>query len=296
MKNFINFFSIIFVSLLFLIFPLDEGFAQGITRTIIKNDSFDFASGGTVAITGAPKGSIKIEGGTNNKIELEAEITINAPSEADAERIGRLTGFSLDEAPSRATIITVGIHDRKYLSKMDKKFPKSLLGAQWRVDYRLKVPKYCDLQIDGGSGDLSISGVDGEMRLNFIETNAQVELLGGGVIAVIGSGRAHFVIPSRSWRGRFADIQLASGTLEIELPAGLSAEVDASILRNGKIENSFTELKPRIRKMEFTDRSIIGKSGVGGVPLKFTVGDGTLKLSLFQGKNFTSLKMDKKIE
>jgi hypothetical protein len=50
------------------------------------------------------------------------------------------------------------------------------------------------------------------------------------------------------------------------------------ILRNGKIENGFSGFVPRKRNAEFTDRSIAGKSGVGSVPLKFTVGDGTMKI------------------
>jgi hypothetical protein len=51
------------------------------------------------------------------------------------------------------------------------------------------------------------------------------------------------------------------------------------VLRSGQIENSFAELKPRSRNAQFTEKSVSGKAGVGGVPLKFTVGDGTLKIS-----------------
>ena len=57
-----------------------------------------------------------------------------------------------------------------------------------------------------------------------------------------------------------------------------NAELDAVILRTGNIENTFPDLKPRDRKVAFTDKSIIAKAGVGGAPLKFSVGDGTLKL------------------
>ena len=71
---------------------------------------------------------------------------------------------------------------------------------------------------------------------------------------------------------------MASGELSVELPAGLNAEFDATILRTGKIENGFTGFKPRTRHGEFTDRSIAAKSGTGVTPLKFTVGDGILKI------------------
>ncbi|HMJ07467.1 MAG TPA: hypothetical protein VK468_00585, partial [Pyrinomonadaceae bacterium] len=96
-------------------------------------------------------------------------------------------------------------------------------------------------------------------------------------------GNVDITIPTRAWRGRFADVQLASGTLDVKLPAGLNADVDGTILRTGKIENTFTEFKPRVRKGEFTDKLVVAKSGTGGVVLKFTVGDGTLKLSPYNG-------------
>jgi hypothetical protein len=71
--------------------------------------------------------------------------------------------------------------------------------------------------------------------------------------------------------------------MDIKLPAGLNAEVDGTILRTGKIENTFADLKPRARKGEFTEKLIAAKSGAGGIALKFTVGDGTLRLSRFGG-------------
>ena len=73
-------------------------------------------------------------------------------------------------------------------------------------------------------------------------------------------------------------MQLASGTMSLNLPSGLNADFDASILRTGKIENAFTDFKPRVRKVEFTEKSIAAKAGTGGIQLKFSVGDGTMKI------------------
>ena len=42
----------------------------------------------------------------------------------------------------------------------------------------------------------------------------------------------------------------------------------------------FPDLKPRDRKVPFTDKVDLAKAGVGGAPLKFTVGDGTLKMDV----------------
>jgi hypothetical protein len=265
----------------FLAVTVLEVFGQGpmLKRTTYKTDQFDFGAGGTLAIVGAPQGSIRVEGSNRNQIEISAEITVEAATEADLETMSKVTGFVLDESLGRTGIVSVGTHDKKYLKRALKKVPKALAGLPYRIDYVLKVPRYCDLQIDGGRGDLTISGVEGTMRLNFLETKATIDLVGGSVTGVFGGGDVDVSIASRSWRGRFVDIQVANGTMNLWLPTGLNADFDASILRTGKIENQFDEIRPRARHAEFTQRLIQGKAGTGGVPLKFTVGDGTLRIA-----------------
>ena len=249
-----------------------------IKRTTSKTDRLDFGAGGTLSVIGAPSGSIRIEGWSNREVEISAEIEIQAATEADLDRLSKVIGFITEESLGRTGIISIGTHDKKYIKGVDKKFPKTLMGLPFRIDYVIKVPRYCDLQIDGGSGDLSIAGVEGNMKINYLESDAKLTLVGGAVLATIGKGSIDVTIPTRSWRGSFADIQIASGTMNLNLPTGLNADFDANILRTGKIENTFEGFKPKSRKAEFTERSIAAKSGSGSVPLKFTVGDGTMTI------------------
>jgi hypothetical protein len=72
------------------------------------------------------------------------------------------------------------------MKKLEKKFPKQLLSMPTRIDYVIKVPQYTDLQIDGGTGDLTIEGVEGTFRLNYLETHAKINLVGGSVLGVFG--------------------------------------------------------------------------------------------------------------
>ena len=247
-------------------------------RTITKTDRFDFGAGGTVAITGAPNGSIRVASSAKNEIEITAVIVLQAGSEADLDQLAAVTGFVTDETLGRTGIISVGTNNKLGDKKLWKKFPKNLMGLPFRIDYVISVPRYCDLEIDGGKGDLSVAGVEGSMRINFLETNAKIEVIGGNTTATIGSGTVDVAFGVHGWRGRSANIQVAKGNLNVRLPSNMSAEIDAVILRTGSIENTLPDLKPRDRKVIFTDKSIIAKAGVGGVPLKFTVGDGTLRM------------------
>ena len=263
----------------FLLFLL-PCFAQTtplIKRTTYKTETVEFGVGGTVTIIGAPAGSIFVEGWQKNAVEISAEVEMQAATEANLAELAKVNGFAIDDSFGHVRITSVGTHDKNYMKRVAKKFPKNLLGLPFRIDYVIKIPVYSDLQINGGRGDLILSNVEGAIRINFLESNAKLNLIGGSVVATVGSGNVEVIIPNRSWRGRSADIQLASGTMTVQLPLNLNAHLDAKVLRVGQIENASTNLKPRDRT-KFTEKSISAKAGSGGAALSFMVGDGTLKL------------------
>ena len=247
-------------------------------RTTFKSEKIDFGAGGTVTIIGAPEGSIKIEGWNKNELEISAEIEVQAETEADLAQLSQINGFAIDDTFGHIRIITVGTNDKEYIKRVAKKFPKKLLDMPFKINYIIKVPTYCDLEIDAGKGDLNLSNVEGTMQIKARESNAKLDLNGGTISAVFGIGNVDVKIGSRSWRGRQAVFQLASGNLNVQFPQNLNAQVDAAVLRNGQIENSLTSLKPR-DKSKFSEKSMLAKAGNGGALLSFTVGDGNLKMS-----------------
>ncbi len=247
-------------------------------RTTTKTDKFDLSSGATLTVTGAPNGSIKIVGSPKNEIEIIAIIGIEAANDVEFTKLAAITGFVTDESAIRVAVGSVGPHNKFGLKKLPKDFPKNLLTVPFRIDYEIRVPRYTDLEIDGGKGDLSITGVEGSMRVNFIETKGDVEVVGGTTNITVGKGTLDMAFGVRGWRGRSATVNVGTGGLNVSLPSNMHAEIDATVLKTGTIANSLVDLKPRDRKVAFTDRSIIAKAGVGGSPLKFTVGDGTMKL------------------
>ena len=266
------------ISILLFSLPVFTQTKTLLKRTTYKTENIDFGAGGTVSVMGAPNGSISVEGWSKNQVEISADIEVQAETEADLALLAQINTFVLDENFGHITIQSVGTYDKKYLKSVAKKFPKNLLAMPFRIDYRIKVPSYCDLEINGGHGDLTLSKVEGTMRINVLETNAKLNLIGGTIIATFGSGTVDVSIPTRTWRGRSSDIQLANGIMNVWLPPNLSAEIDAKVLRNGQIENSYNILKPRERT-KFTAKLMAAKAGNGGANLSFTVGDGTLKLS-----------------
>ena len=256
------------------------GLSAQVTRTIIKSDRFDFGAGGTVAVTGAPQGSIHIIGSKTNEIEITAQIELHAPTESDLSKLAEVTGFVLDETVSKVTILSIGTHAKELLKKSKKKIPKNLMGLPFRIDYTISVPRYCDLEIDGGVGDLTVENIDGSMFINFIETKAVLTFAMGSASVTVQKGTVDATFGRGPWRGRNANIQLGAGDVVAHVPSTLSADLDVIVLRTGKIVNSLLGLKARDRHVPITDKNIIAKAGAGGPPIKLGVGDGTIKIDV----------------
>ena len=265
------------VSIIFLCLPTLAQTKPLIKRTIYKTEKIDFGVGGTLAVIGAPNGSIVIEGWQKNEVEISAEIEMQAETESDLALLSQVNGFTIDDSLGRVSIQSVGVYDKRHVKRAAKNFPKNLLAMPLRIDYRIKVPIYTDLEIDGGNGNFEVTNVQSAMRIKFLESNAKLTLTGGAVMATFGSGIIDVNIASTSWRGQMADVQLAKGEMNVTMPPAINVDIEASVLRTGNIENTFESLKPRDRS-KFTEKAMQARAGSGGAQLSFTVGDGTLKL------------------
>ncbi|HEY3025795.1 MAG TPA: hypothetical protein VGJ55_06575 [Pyrinomonadaceae bacterium] len=248
-----------------------------LTRTTTRHETRRFGYGGMVTIVGPPTGSIAIEGWQRNEVEIFADIEWRANTEQDLTRLAAIENFVIDEDADHLRILTSGTHDKAFMKRFAKGFPKKLIGLPWKINYRIKVPISTDLEINAGNGPLQLSGVEGAIRINAIESDATVTLTGGLVSVTVLRGSIKLDIPARSWRGQGAEVRLATGELTIGLPPGFSADIDADVLRLGTIQNDYPDLQPRERG-SITTRSMRARAGAGGAMLRFTLGDGTLRI------------------
>jgi hypothetical protein len=246
-------------------------------RTTTRREVRRLGFGGSLTIYGAPVGSVTIEGWSKGEVEITAEVEQSADTEENLNRLAALNGFTLDEDMNHIRLTTVGTHDRKYLKRAARDLPKELAAMPWKIDYRVRVPASVDLELYTGRGALTVTGVEGALRVNAGDGPSDFTLAGGDVEATLRSGTVSVRVPARSWRGRGMSVRLASGDLNVELPAGFSGDVDAEVLHTGRVENSYTGLAPR-EQMQATERSLKGRAGQGGAPLSFTVGEGTIRI------------------
>src|ERR1043165_1427885 len=248
-----------------------------LTRTTTRHEARRFGYGSSLTIVGAPAGSIIIEAWNKSEVDITADIELHAATESDLALLSTLNSFTVDEDANHIRILTTGTHDKAFMKRVARKFPKTLLNLPWKIDFHIRVPANCDIEIDAGRGPISLSGVEGAISMKALESDAVLTLTGGAVSATIGAGTVKVNLATRSWRGAGALVELARGDLTIELPAGFNADINASILRSGQVENSYEGLVPQERTT-FTPQSIRGRAGAGGATLNFRVTDGTLRI------------------
>jgi hypothetical protein len=253
-----------------------------LTRSTARHGSFRLGYAGSVTMVGAPAGSITVEGWSRNEVDISAEIELSAPTAQDLDRLAAVNGFVVDEDTNHIRIISTGTHDRQYMKAAAKDFPKNLLGLPWKLNYQIKLPAMCDLSLDAGSGPIKISGVEGTIRVNAIESAADLSLTGDDASIMIQKGSVNFTIPARAWHGLRAEVKLASGAMNVGLMPGFSGDIDADVLRLGEVKSSFPGLEPRERN-GISPRSIRVRAGNGGAMISLTVGDGTIQISPVAG-------------
>ena len=223
-------------------------------------------------------GSITVESWNRGEVDITAEVELQAPSEEDLTTLATIDGFIVDSSMNHLKILTTGTHDKVLMKKAPKNFPKQLIGLPFKINYKLKVPAMVDLEIDAGRGPIDLAGIEGAVMIKALESDANLTLTGGTVRAVVGLGKVNVTVPSRSWRGAGADVQVAAGELNVKLAGGFNGDINASVLRSGRIENGYEGLSPSEDGGQMTDRQIQARAGSGGAKLSFTLADGSLKI------------------
>ena len=248
-----------------------------LTRTLMRHDTLRLGYGGAVSIVGAPTGSITVEGWPRSEVDVSAEIELRAPTAQDLDRLAVVNSVAIDEDANHIRIITTGTHDKKFLKRVARDFPKALIGLPWKVDYHIRVPAMSDLTIDTGNGPIKLSGVEGTIRINALESVADLSLTGNDLSVIIQKGAVNFTIPARAWHGLTAEVKLASGNLTVDLMPGFSGDINAEVLRTGEVKSTFAGLEPRERN-SIGPHSVRARAGSGGAMLTFTVGDGAIQI------------------
>ena len=247
------------------------------TRTTTRHENYRLPFGGTLTLVAGPAGSITIEGWQKSEIDITASIELQAPNPAALDQLATVNNFAVDVDSDHVRILTTGTHDRAFMKRATKNFPKALIGLPWKIDYHIRIPALTDMDINSGVGAINLSGVEGALTLNALKSDANLTLTGGLVQVLIQTGALNLNIPGHSWHGLGAEFRMAAGDLNVALSSDFSMDLNADVLRSGDIHVELPNLKPRDNGA-INEKSIRARNGNGGATLNLTVGDGHIRL------------------
>jgi hypothetical protein len=255
--------------------------APALVRTTTRHEIRRFGFGNTLTIGGAPVGSVTVEGWSRPEVEITADVELRANTEEELALLAGLNTFLLDEDATHFRVVTTGTHDRQFMKKV-KNFPRHLLAMPWKIDYRVKAPAAVDLEIFAGRGAVKVSGVEGALQLNAGESDTALELAGGDLVATILGGKFSLDVTARSWRGRGASVRVVSGEVRVALPANFIGEIEAKVLRSGRVEDAYGSFAAGAGSARDA-RTLKAVAGSGGARLQFEVGDGLIRFERYEG-------------
>ena len=209
---------------------------------------------GPLRIDAHPNGGIDVLGWDRSDIRIVARIQAHARNLEDAEALAKEIRIEAEAGEVRA----MG--------------PAATGRRSWSVGFDVYVPRRTDLRLGTRNGGLHVEGVSG--RLNLRTTNGGLHLtaVGGDVQAETMNGGIKVELTGRRWEGSGLVAETSNGGVDLLVPEGYSAELEAGTV-NGGLEVDFpVTVQGRI------GRRITTTLGDGGPPVRVTTRNGGVRV------------------
>jgi DUF4097 and DUF4098 domain-containing protein YvlB len=182
-------------------------------------------------------GGIEVVGEDRNDVALEAQVTAQASSREDAERMVHEIRIE-----TSGTIQADG--------------PKT---GNWSVNFKLRVPRHVAAELHTQNGGISLADLDGTVRAETVNGGISLTGLGGDVHATTTNGGLHISLAGDSWHGAGLVAKSTNGGVHVTMPANYSAHLIAGTVNGG------TDIRLPMTVSAFNSRHHIdGQIGQGG--------------------------------
>ncbi len=212
----------------------------------------ELASLPSLAVDAGRNGGIKVRARDEAGIRVVARISIWDDSEERAVATAR----DIEIVESGGTLRAEGAPDEN-----------------WSVSYRIEAPRQTDLDLEAHNGGISVTGIEGILRLRTHNGGLSLAALAGDVEARTRNGGVHVELVGDFWDGAGLDVETRNGGIEIEIPEGYSAELDTGTV-NGRVAIDFpVTVQGRIGS------ELRATLGSGGAPVRVRTTNGSVQIS-----------------
>ncbi len=156
-------------------------------------------------------GGIEVVGEDRSDIALEAEVSAQAPSREEAERL---------------------VHDVRVetAGTIHAEGPKT---GNWAVSFKLRVPRHLTADLQTRNGGITLANLDGTVRAETTNGGISLTGMGGDVHATTTNGGLHISLAGDSWHGAGLVAKSTNGGVHMTMPANYSAHLIAGTVNGG---------------------------------------------------------------
>ncbi len=231
---------------------------------------FAFYPGGSIEISAAAPGNVKVAGWTNAGVKVEIEKVFFYLSPDEARAASRQFPVSVTNTPTSVRISTSG-----------SKQPR----ATMEVNLQVYVPaQKTDLAIRMIKGDLAITGLNGSMEATLEEGNLEAINVAGYYSATTKRGDLIVELSGKTWIGHSFTAATGQGNVNLRLPSDYSATLQLET----KAGNISIDYPPQIVDGESIPLQVLAKKlirsvsapiGAGGTSVKLVTQSGDITLT-----------------
>jgi hypothetical protein len=196
-------------------------------------------------INPAQNGSIRVHGWANAEIQVKACIQTTARDESSAEALAKQV--TITDGPGRVVA----------------KGPSPNDNSWWSVSYEVWIPAAANLQLEAFNGSIYLEGMAGHIRAHTLNGSVKLKDVGGEVDGETTNGSLSVDLAGSGWQGTVLRLNTVNGSIQLHLPAALSAAVEVSTV-HGRVQSDFA-----------TEGNPADKNSV-----KFTLGGGGAKIEV----------------
>ncbi len=178
------------------------------------------ASGGVIKVDGRQNGGVSIKGWERNEILVRSRVHAAAPTQSDAEALGKQILIETADA----NVFASGPEMRRDLS--------------WSVSYEVFVPTRSNLSLKTHNGGISITDVSGQLEFRAVNGGVSLRNVGGTVEGGTTNGGLAVHLTGTHWDGEKMDINTANGGIMISVPENYSAYLETGTV-NGTLNVDF---------------------------------------------------------
>ena len=226
---------------------------------------FAFYPGGSIEISAAAPGNVKVAGWQNARIRIEIEKVFFYLSPDQARAASKQFPVSVTNTPTSVRVSTSGSRQP---------------GTTMEVNLQVYVPaQKTDLAIKTIKGDLAIAGINGSMEATLEDGNLEAANIAGYYSAVTKRGDVTVELSGKSWIGHSFTAATRRGNVNLRLPSDFSATLQLET----KAGNISIDYPPQIVDGESVPLQVLAKKLIRSVNAPIGAGGTTIKLMTQSG-------------